>query len=238
MRICGDASQPVRAEIDVMKELLPFAGAQVLELGCGAAVRTQEIAQLTDVAHIVGAEVDAIAHEKNLARDIDRVTFACFGAEAIEADDASFDIVVMLKSLHHVPDEVIDRAFAEIARVLRAGGLLYISEPVFAGDLNEVIRLFHDEERVRERAFQATCDAVASGGYELVQEYFYLSPVAMRSFEQFEQGVMRATHTTHHLTDDLFEKVRARFEEFKGEDQTAPYRFETPNRVDLLRKVG
>jgi SAM-dependent methyltransferase len=238
MNIEGPADQPLRPELDVMLELLPFSQAQVLELGCGAAIRTQEIAEQTNVVRIVGAEVDEIAHAKNLSKVIERVEFASFGAESIEADDESFDIVIMLKSLHHVPVELMQKSFAEIHRVLKAGGVAYISEPVFAGDFNDIIRLFHDEQAVRKAAFAATQAAIAAGNFELVQEYFYLSPVALNSFDQFEQGIMRATHSTHHLNDELVNEVRARFESFKDGSQTAPYRFETPNRVDLLRKVG
>jgi ubiquinone/menaquinone biosynthesis C-methylase UbiE len=238
MQIAGPNEQPVRDEYQVMLELLPLSHARVLELGCGAAAMTQALAERTDVEHIVGAEVDTLAHEKNLIKAIDRVSFARFGAEEIEADDASFDMVIMLKSLHHVPAELMSRAFAEIHRVLKPGAVAYISEPVFAGELNEVIRLFHDEQGVRSAAFGATQDAIRSGHFELVREYFYLSPVAMRSFDQFEQGVMRATHTEHHLTDALVDEIRKRFEAFKGEDSSTPYRFESPIRVDLLRKVA
>ena len=238
MNIEGPSEQALRPELEVMLELLPFPQAQVLELGCGAAIRTQEIAEQTDVVRIVGAEVDEIAHAKNLSKVIERVEFACFGAQSIAADDASFDIVIMLKSLHHVPVELMQKSFAEIHRVLKPGGVAYISEPVFAGDFNDIIRLFHDEQAVREAAFAATQAAINAEEFELVREYFYLSPVALKSFDQFEQGVMRATHSTHILTDDLVNEVRARFESFNDGNQTAPYRFETPNREDLLRKVG
>ena len=56
---------------------------------------------------------------------------------------------------------------AEIHRVLKPDGLAYISEPVFAGEFNEIIRLFHDELAVREAAFAAVGRAVATGRFEL-----------------------------------------------------------------------
>ncbi len=55
----------------------------------------------------------------------------------------------MLKSLHHVPVESMAQALVDAARVLRPGGHLYVSEPVYAGPLNEVVRLFNDEGKVR-----------------------------------------------------------------------------------------
>ena len=34
-------------------------------------------------------------------------------------------------------------------RVLRPCGLVYISEPIYAGNFNDILRLFHDEQAVR-----------------------------------------------------------------------------------------
>ena len=66
MRLIGPASQPLREELDVMREKIDFSGATVLEIGCGAATRTEQIALHTDVKAIIAAEIDAIAHKKNL----------------------------------------------------------------------------------------------------------------------------------------------------------------------------
>ena len=48
------------------------------------------------------------------------------GAQAIDLPADSIDLVIMLKSLHHVPTELMDRALAEIHRVLKPGGLAYL----------------------------------------------------------------------------------------------------------------
>jgi ubiquinone/menaquinone biosynthesis C-methylase UbiE len=55
-------------------------------------------------------------------------------AEALPFPDGSFDIVYGHAVLHHVPD--LDRAFAELHRVLRPGGVLaFCGEPSRYGDL-------------------------------------------------------------------------------------------------------
>lgn len=234
MQIEGPDDQPLRDEFDVIRELLPLDGARLLELGCGAAERTRQIAEQTGVIEIVAAEVDQIQHRKNLASgEQPKITFRSYGAEAIAEPDASFDAVVMFKSLHHVPVGQMDRALGEIRRVLRPGGLAYVSEPVFAGDFNEVIRMFHDESTVRRAAFDAVCRAVADGRLELQAEVFFRNVVRLKSFAQFEQGVLQATHTEHKLSPDLLARVQAKFESHAGPEG---YRFEVPNRVDLLRK--
>ncbi len=235
MRISGPDQQELTTELAVMQRVLPLEGASILELGCGGADKTRMIAEHYPGARIVAAEVDPIAHEKNLAiDDLPNVTFASFGAESIPLTEASFDIVLMFKSLHHVPLDCLARAFDEMRRVLKPGGRLYVSEPVFAGAFNEIVRLFHDEERVRRAAFDATVSAVASGRWTLADEVFFENHLAMQSFAQFERGILNATFMDHQLSPELLEEVRAQFESHRGPDG---YVFRIPNRVDVLERV-
>ncbi len=234
MQLLGPEVQDNHDEIDVLNRMLPFDGARVLELGCGGADKTRQIAEHTGVKEIVAAEVDQIQHQKNLAvTDLPQVRFVSFGAEDIAAADNSFDIVLMFKSLHHVPLAVMDQALREIRRVLKPGGLAYISEPVFAGAFNEIIRLFHDESVVRKAAFEAIERAVQGGVVELAEEYFFKNTVRLQHFGQFEKGILDATFMDHQLSDEVLAEVKRRFESHAGANG---YVFEVPNRVDLLRK--
>jgi ubiquinone/menaquinone biosynthesis C-methylase UbiE len=234
MQIQGPDEQTAANEFEVLTRMLPFEGARVLELGCGAAEVTREIAERTGVSEIVAAEIDPIQHTKNLRiKDLPRVSFKSFAAEAIEEPDDSFDIVLMFKSLHHVPTTVMNDALSEACRVLKPGGLAYISEPVFAGSFNEIIRLFHDESTVRQAAFDAVVRAVDSRRVELVEEFYFTNTIKLKHFGQFEAGVLNATHTDHNLTPELLGTVKKKFEGYRTEDG---YVFDAPNRVDLLRK--
>ncbi|MGI9326388.1 MAG: methyltransferase domain-containing protein [Pseudomonadales bacterium] len=234
MSIEGPAIQPIEDELEVIQHYLPLVGARVLELGCGAAEKTRQLAEHSQVAEIVAAEVDLQQHHKNLQiNDLSKVTFAAFGAEDIEADDASFDIVLMFKSLHHVPIALMHTALEEIHRVLRPGGLLYVSEPVFAGDFNEIIRLFHDEEAVRTAAFNSLEAAVSTGAFTLAAEHHFKNVIKMQSFSQFETGILNVTHTDHSLSPQCLAEVKARFESHRSDQG---YIFEVLNRVDLLEK--
>ena len=164
MKIADPVQDTLVNEVKLMLAELPFDGASVLELGCGKAEKTRTLAETGRLKEIVALEVDDIQHQRNLQiTDLPNVHFRHGGAEAIPAADNSFDIVLMFKSLHHVPMELMDQALSEIARVLKPGGLAWISEPVFAGDLNEVFRLFHDEKIVREAAFATIRKAVDDG---------------------------------------------------------------------------
>ena len=234
MKIADPTQNTLVNEMKLMLERLPFDGASVLELGCGKAEKTRTLAESGRVAEIVALEVDTIQHARNLEiTDLPTVRFCHGGAEAIPADDNSVDIVLMFKSLHHVPMEHMDRALSEIARVLKPGGLAWISEPVYAGDLNEVFRLFHDERIVREAAFAAICRAVDDGRLLLGQELFFNTRSFFENFAQFDQRMIQVTHSNHQLSPELFRQVREKFETYLTPEGAT---FLNPQRVDLLRK--
>jgi SAM-dependent methyltransferase len=236
MRIADPAATEVNTDRALCRELLPLAGARVLELGCGRAETTRALAEAFPTARITAMEVDRVQHAKNLAvRDLPNVTFVEGGAQAIPAPDASFDVAIMLKSLHHVPLVEMDGALAEIRRVLVPGGLAYVSEPVYAGDYNDIIRLFHDERSVREAAFAALQRCVEGGVLELVAERFFLAPLRFESWEHFDERMLQSTHTTHVLSPATLAQVRERFMRHVGPQGA---KFLTPARVDLLRRPG
>ncbi|MCL4470708.1 MAG: class I SAM-dependent methyltransferase [Gammaproteobacteria bacterium] len=236
MKIADPVATRVCDEREVYETILPLQGAHILELGCGKADKTRAIAQGGKVAAITALEVDQIQHAKNLQiGDLPNVTFRAGGAEAIPAPDGQFDIVLMFKSMHHVPLDKMDQALGEIRRVLKPGGVAYISEPVFAGDFNEILRLFNDEQRVREAAFAAVQRAVSEGLFELVEEKFFSTPSHFDGFEQFEQQILQVTHTNHQLSPELYREVK---EKFMVHVQPQGADFQMPIRVDLLRKTA
>lgn len=222
-------------EHEIFNALLPLDGKCILELGCGKAEYTRAIAAGGHNRRIKATEVDQRQHEKNLLiDDLPNVTFMLAGAESIPEPDESFDIVMMFKSLHHVPGDLLDRAMQEIHRVLKPGGLAYISEPVYMGALNDIMRLFHDEKLVREKAFAALQHAVESNKFKLVDEIFFNSPVYFENFAEYDRKVLKVTHTEHRLSDATYTRVRDLFQQHMQPDGA---HFLAPMRVDLLQKA-
>lgn len=234
MKIADPTQTSLLNEVKLMLEQLAFDGATVLELGCGKADKTRTLAQTGRVKEIIALEVDQIQHARNLqVTDLPQVSFRQGGAEAIPLPDASVDIVLMFKSLHHVPMAQMDAALREIARVLKPGGVAWISEPVYAGDLNEVFKLFHDEKIVREAAFAALCKAVEIGLLRSQAQLFFNTRSFFENFEQFDQRMIRVTHTDHQLAPELYQQVRDKFSSFLTPEGAT---FQNPQRVDVLRK--
>jgi ubiquinone/menaquinone biosynthesis C-methylase UbiE len=234
MKIAAEQIDINCAESEIYNKLLSLDARHILELGCGSAEITRNIATSGADRKVTALEVDEIAHKKNLQiTDLANVTFGLAGAQEIPLQDESVDVVFMFKSLHHVPLELMEPSMREIKRVLKTGGLVYISEPVFAGDFNEILRLFHDEQKVRQAAFYTIKKAVDDGLFELVEETFFNSPMKFESFAEFENNTIKATHSNHTLDEELYNLVKQRFEQHIGDDGA---HFLMPMRVDLLQK--
>lgn len=234
MKIAATSEVPTYPEPQLFERLLPLDGASIVELGCGRAQLTRLIATTGQSRRVLALEVDEVQHRINAGiTDLPNVRFDLAGAQAIPASDQSVDIVLMFKSLHHVPADLMPTALSEILRVLKPGGLAYISEPVFAGDFNEILRLFNDEQRVRAQAFAAVQAAVASGQFELVEQVFFNTPVKFEDFSEFERLILGVTHTRIELSADVLDEVKLRFARHLTPQGV---RFSQPIRVDLLRK--
>lgn len=236
MQMMQNGDLPYATDMELIAQLLPLPGARILELGCGAAFTTRRIAEDTAVAEIIATEVDQIQHAKNLAiGDLPKVRFMYAGMEALDLADASIDGVIMLKSLHHVPREIMDAGFVEVARVLRPGGLMYISEPVYAGAFNEILRLFNDEQQVRIAAFTAIERAVQGELFALETEVHFNSISRFQGFEDFERRILGATHSNFDVDPATYAEVKGRFLPRIGGDGIAE--FHNPMRVDVLRRL-
>ena len=221
-------------ENEIYEKVLSLDGKRILELGCGKAMITRGIATTGDNRQIVATEVDETQHQLNLKlTDLPNVNFVLAGAQDIPESDASFDIVLMFKSLHHVPQDMMEKSLQEIHRVLKKGGIAYISEPIFDGDFNELIRMFHDEEIVRKAAFAAIKASLARDDFELVEEITFNTPRHYDDFDDFNRRFLQVTHTDHELSDELLTTVREKFQSSMTENGAE---YLTPVRVDILRK--
>jgi ubiquinone/menaquinone biosynthesis C-methylase UbiE len=100
----------------------PVFGKHVLDVGCGDGVLSARLAQ--EGAQVTGIDNDPRMLEGARRRASSakvRPTFIGGGAEALPFPDGSFDIVVAITVLCLLSDP--EKAFREMARVLRPGGL-------------------------------------------------------------------------------------------------------------------
>jgi SAM-dependent methyltransferase len=111
----------------VFDHLALSADARILELGCGSADLWSENADRTPAGWNITltdfSEGMIAAAQCNLAETARVFTFRQADAQDLPFEAATFDAVIANHMLYHVPDR--PRAFAEIRRVLKPGGMFY-----------------------------------------------------------------------------------------------------------------
>lgn len=222
-------------ELDWLTQYVRLSGVHLIELGCGAARTAKRVLAQYPDTQLTGLEVDAVQMAKNLADPHPRLHFIDAGAQAIPCPSATFDGAMMLKSLHHVPMSLMDQALAEVARVVRPGGWLYVSEPIYDGALNEVVRLYNDEGTVRAAAQAAVDRALAAQrDWTVWADHRFAQAVQFADFADFEKRMMQPSFIDLRISDDLRQQVRTAFEPHQGPNGAA---FVRPMLVRLLRRL-
>jgi ubiquinone/menaquinone biosynthesis C-methylase UbiE len=98
---------------------------QVLELGCGTGYFTRELVKLNIQVTAIDISPELIEEAKKTIPN-GNVLFQIQNAYQMDFKDHTFDAVIGSSVLHHLE---IDKAMAEIYRVLKPGGFLAFTEP-------------------------------------------------------------------------------------------------------------
>lgn len=125
---------------------------RVLDVGCGRGLLLVGAAKRAPRGHATGVDVwskeDMAGNSEQATRrnlEIEGVAARCTlvsaGAQQMPFEDGSFDLVVSNLCLHNIYDKPTrQRAVAEIARVLRPGGLAVISDYKLTGQYAAQLR--------------------------------------------------------------------------------------------------
>jgi len=221
----------VCSDLDVIDQYLNLQDKFVIDAGCGNMHLSKAMAQRG--AHVLAIDPDPVQAEKNnSANIINNVGFAQTGAESIPVESQSIDGVVFGYSLHHVPQSIFANVFDEVFRILKPEGFLFIMEPVAAGELNEVTRLFHDESAVRADA-QSAIDTFAVPRFSGGQVIRYSRPVSYKSWEHFADYYAGKSFNTDYTESDVrADQVRQKFLQV---GDPVKFSFKAPMQVTLLR---
>jgi SAM-dependent methyltransferase len=117
---------------DAARVLLDAAGpaerfSDVLDFGCGSGRVLPSVASLVPGGSCAGVDVDAEAIAW-AARQFSELRWGVCGFDPpLEFDEASFDLVYSISVFSHLDSEAQDRWLAELARVLRPGGVALLS---------------------------------------------------------------------------------------------------------------
>ena len=72
----------VTDELELLAGLVPLQGADIVELGCGAAALARALLRRFAGSRVTGLEVDERQHAKNLAAPAEGLLFLAAGAQA------------------------------------------------------------------------------------------------------------------------------------------------------------
>jgi SAM-dependent methyltransferase len=115
---------------------------RVMSIGCGDG--EFEILLASRAEHVTGIDISPeaieLARRKASRAGVANVTFECVSMSDLKLD-RTWDTVVCLAFLHHVPEAELPGFLATVARHLRPGGLFYSQDPNVHGVLRKVGRL-------------------------------------------------------------------------------------------------
>jgi ubiquinone/menaquinone biosynthesis C-methylase UbiE len=108
------------------------SGDTVLDVGCGPGNLTLTVKQYAGASGSVYG-IDASPEMINVARKKAKqsgadVVFDLGLIEKLPFAEATFDVVISRLVVHHLPDELKRQAFAEIFRVLKPGGVIFLAD--------------------------------------------------------------------------------------------------------------
>ncbi len=164
IRLAGDEY------FDIVPDDLLGPNVVAMDLGCGSGRWTRYLS--TKVGHIDSIDPsEAVLHAARTHGDLRNVRWTRAGVDNIPFPDGTFDLIICLGVLHHVPDT--EGAIGKAAKKLRPGGhmllYLYYALDGRGGAYRMLFQLSDLFRRVIHRlpgaAKRAVCDVIAIGVY-------------------------------------------------------------------------
>lgn len=214
------------SDLDVLLETIELKDKTIVDIGCGDGNKAKQL--VSHGATVIGIEPNL---ESWQVEEFESEGFKILsgGAEKLDLEDKSVDVVVFMYSLHHVPNELMATAMLEARRVLKNTAVLYIAEPIAKGSYQDVCEPFIDETLIREHAKNAVEQAKFQ--FDYCDEFEYQVSEYFDSFGQFFDEMMRYSlerYENHQVDND---QVRALFEKVSVNNR---YRLDQPVKCWVL----
>ncbi len=223
-----------RFNSDVLTTSIELAGKRVVDIGCGDGSMVRLMTR--HGAKVFGIEPNAQQLEKAHAeKPAGDEIYHQGGAEDLPFEDDSIDVAVFFNSLHHIPADSMAMALKEALRVLKAGGILFVSEPLAEGSHFDLMQPVHDETQVRALA-QKTLANAPGFGFEKVEAVHHTHPVRMTDFETFRDRMLRINPNREADFNAKTDELKKRFSDL-GAPVGDGFEFDQPMQVDIFQKT-
>jgi SAM-dependent methyltransferase len=224
-------------DLEVLQRLAQPAGKDVVDIGCGGGGLVRELAARG--ARATGVEISAEQLAPALAADPDGAGRYLVGrAQQLPLEDASVDVAIFMRALHHVPPGDLVAALREARRVVRPEGVVYVAEPLPEGDYFALSSLVEDEREVRAAAQQALADAERVG-LERVQTEVYDLEIRLADVGAYRRRTVSVSPDRGPVFDARREDIAEAFARLGAPGARPGERlFQQPMRADVLRRTG
>ncbi len=224
-------------DLEVLERLVPVADRDVVDVGCGGGALVRALAARG--ARVAGVEIS----EEQLApavRDDDGTgaRYVVGMGQELPLPDGSVDVVVFMRTLHHVPMDEMGNALREARRVLRPDGVVYVAEPLAEGDFFTLTSVVEDEREVRAAA-QRTLGEAASARLVRAEPFEYDARVCLAGVAALRTRVVSVDPARAPLFDEHADELASLFARLGEPGSHADERcFMVPMRADVLRPAG
>ena len=162
----------------ILKQTAATKDSRVLSLGCG--IGDTEVLLAPNVRELTGLDLSpsAIKQAKLDSTHLDNIHFMEGTLETAQIGPSSFDVVIAIFFLHHLPDTIPELA-THIATILKPGGVFYSLDPSryrLSGAIGELLipKLMarYQSPNERQLAPRTTADYFSRSGLDARFEYY------------------------------------------------------------------
>lgn len=200
----------------------------ILDIGCGDGGFAKQLA--AEGAVVTGIDPQAQAAEKARS-NVPDARFEIATAEALPFADHTFDLAVMVNSLHHVPVALMGAALREARRVLRDRGKLIVIEPLTSGNFFEAMRRIEDETNIRREAQSAL--AIAEPLFATHRTLTYVRRETYATAEEFVARIVAVDPVRQSAIDANRDAVVAEIQRTAIRTGNGALAFDQPIKADI-----
>jgi ubiquinone/menaquinone biosynthesis C-methylase UbiE len=228
-------ARELTTDLAVLERMAPPAGKDVLDVGCGRGSLVRDLASRG--ARMTGLEISEEQLAPALAADDDSGSRYVVGeAQELPLADGSVDLVLFMRSLHHIPAASHQQALREARRVVRGSGAVYVAEPLAEGDFFALTSLVEDELEAR-RAAQRALQQASAAGLESAGAVEYEVAGRYGDLEAFRDLMLAADPERAPVFEARRSVIERRFAQLGEPMEGGGRRFRQPIRAELLRPV-